>query len=52
LILPTDIALRMSDCGEANAFYNPQDQSVTMRYELYQKTAQSRGNLPAPWRKR
>lgn len=34
LILPTDIALRTSDCGEANAYYNPQDQSVTMCYEL------------------
>ena len=34
LILPYDIALRTKDCGEANAFYNPQEQSVTMCYEL------------------
>ena len=34
LILPHDIYLRTKDCGEANAFYNPNDQSVTMCYEL------------------
>lgn len=34
LILPNDIYLRTKDCGEENAFYNPQDQSVTMCYEL------------------
>ena len=34
LILPHDIALRTKDCGEANAFYNPNDQSITMCYEL------------------
>lgn len=34
LILPNDIFLRTKDCGEENAFYNPQDQSITMCYEL------------------
>lgn len=34
LILPNDIFLRTKDCGEANAFYNPNDQSITMCYEL------------------
>lgn len=34
LILPHDIYLRTKDCGEANAFYNPSDQSITMCYEL------------------
>ena len=34
LILPHDIYLRTKDCGEANAFYNPNDQSITMCYEL------------------
>ncbi len=34
LILPNDIYLRTKDCGEANAFYNPNDQSITMCYEL------------------
>ena len=34
LILPNDITLRTKDCGEANAFYDPNDQSVTVCYEL------------------
>jgi hypothetical protein len=34
LVLPHDIALRTKDCGEANAFYEPGDPSVTVCYEL------------------
>lgn len=34
LILPHDIYLRTKDCGEANAFYNPNDRSITMCYEM------------------
>jgi hypothetical protein len=35
LILPRDITLRTKDCnGEVNAFYNPDDASVTVCYEL------------------
>lgn len=34
LILPNDIYLRTQDCGEANAFYNPNDKSITFCYEL------------------
>jgi hypothetical protein len=34
LILPTDLTLRAKDCNEINAFYNPNDQSVTVCYEL------------------
>ena len=35
LILPKDIVLRTKDCdGEVNAFYNPDDGSVTVCYEL------------------
>lgn len=34
LILPHDIYLRTKDCGEANAFYNPNERSITMCYEL------------------
>ncbi|HXF42178.1 MAG TPA: DUF4344 domain-containing metallopeptidase [Pyrinomonadaceae bacterium] len=34
LILPEDITLRTKDCREINAFYNPNDSSVTMCYEL------------------
>lgn len=35
LILPRDIALRSSDCdGVVNAFYNPEDNSITICYEL------------------
>jgi hypothetical protein len=34
LILPTDLYLRTKDCGEVNALYNSNDQSVTVCYEL------------------
>lgn len=34
LILPRDIYLRTKACKEANAFYDPEDHSVTMCYEL------------------
>lgn len=31
---PTDIPVRVQSCGEANAFYDPQDQSITMCTEF------------------
>ncbi len=34
LILPNDIVLRTKDCGEINAFFDSNDQSVTVCYEL------------------
>ncbi len=34
LSLPEDITLRTKDCKEANAYYDPNDSSVTMCYEL------------------
>jgi hypothetical protein len=34
LILPNDIFLRTKDCGEVNAFYDSNEQSVTVCYEL------------------
>lgn len=34
LMLPYDIALRTKDCGEANAFYDEKDHSITVCYEL------------------
>jgi hypothetical protein len=34
LILPNDIFLRTKDCGEVNAFYDADEQSVTVCYEL------------------
>lgn len=34
LMLPYDITLRTKDCGEINAFYDPQDRSVSVCYEL------------------
>jgi hypothetical protein len=34
LILPDDIELRTRDCDQVNAFYNPEDRSVTVCYEL------------------
>lgn len=34
LSLPFDISLRTQDCNQINAFYNPNDQSITVCYEL------------------
>ncbi|HEX6278560.1 MAG TPA: DUF4344 domain-containing metallopeptidase [Pyrinomonadaceae bacterium] len=34
LSLPADITLRTKDCKEANAYYDPNDSSITMCYEL------------------
>lgn len=34
LALPHDIALRTKDCKEVNAFYDPNDRSITMCFEL------------------
>jgi hypothetical protein len=34
LRLPKDLLLAHTDCGEANAFYSPSDESVFMCYEL------------------
>lgn len=34
LILPNDLFIRTKDCGDVNAFYNPNDNSVTICYEL------------------
>lgn len=46
LNLPEDITLRTKDCKEVNAFYDPNDSSVTMCYELmehFYKTFKSAG---------
>jgi Putative metallopeptidase len=37
LILPHDIYLKSKDCGDVNAFYNPDDHSVTVCYELMEQ---------------
>lgn len=34
LILPTDVYLRSKDCGEANAEFDPNTQTITICYEL------------------
>jgi hypothetical protein len=34
LVLPHDIQMRTTNCGVINAFYNPQDKSITMCYEF------------------
>jgi hypothetical protein len=34
LVLPRNITLRTQDCNQVNAFYDPNDSSVTMCYEL------------------
>ena len=46
LILPTDIFLRTKDCKQINAYYDPDDHSVTICYELmehFYKTFKSAG---------
>lgn len=37
LILPHDIYLKSKDCGEVNAFYKPDENSVTVCYELMEQ---------------
>lgn len=37
--LPQDIAIIFQDCGEENAFYNPEDVTISMCYELIAKYA-------------
>ena len=37
LILPHDIYLKSKDCGEVNAFYKPDEDSVTVCYELMEQ---------------
>ena len=37
LSLPNDIILQTKDCGEANAYYNPRDKSITFCYELMER---------------
>jgi hypothetical protein len=47
LILPHDLYLRTKDCQEINAFYDPNDHSVTMCYELmehFYRTFQAAGD--------
>lgn len=34
LILPRDVPVRLEECDEINAFYDPEDGSVTLCYEL------------------
>ncbi len=47
LILPKDLKLVTKDCNEVNAFYNPNEESVTICYELMEhffKTFKSAGD--------
>lgn len=37
LILPNNITLRTKDCNQVNAFYDPNDLSVTMCYQLMER---------------
>jgi hypothetical protein len=37
LILPHDIYLKSKDCGDVNAFYSPDEHSVTVCYELMEQ---------------
>lgn len=47
LILPKDLYLRTKDCNDVNAYYNPNEESVTVCYELMEhffKTFKSAGD--------
>ena len=50
LTLPWDITLTSKVCGQINAFYNPNDRSITICYEfmeLFQKLYLEQGDTPA-----
>lgn len=40
-ILPYDVALEVSECGTANAFYSADDRKITLCYEMFADDAQT-----------
>lgn len=40
-VLPRDIGLRFAECGEANAYYDPNTQQISMCLELWQGLAET-----------
>lgn len=40
LILPQDLAIHFEDCGEINAFYDPEKKRISMCWELLEYTAE------------
>lgn len=44
LILPRDIPVRLEECDDVNAFYDPEDGSVTLCYELLEHFLELFGN--------
>jgi hypothetical protein len=43
--LPQTLNIRIEYCDEANAFYNPQDQSITYCVEFIEHLAEQARNL-------
>lgn len=43
LILPQDLAIHFEDCGEINAFYDPEKKRISMCWELLEYTAEQFG---------
>lgn len=41
LILPQDIEIVLGECGETNAFYNPENRQIVMCYELIEELSSS-----------
>lgn len=40
-VLPRDIGLRYAECGEANAYYDPEEREISMCLELMQSMAET-----------
>jgi len=45
LILPQDIEIVLGECGETNAFYNPENHQIVMCYELIEELSSSFSNV-------
>ncbi len=44
LILPRDVDVRLEECGVVNAFYDPDSQSISLCYELFEHFLELFGN--------
>ena len=44
LVLPRDVPVRLAECEEVNAYYDPEDGSVTLCYELLEHFLELFGN--------
>lgn len=44
LVLPRDVPVRLEECEEVNAYYNPEDGSITLCYEMLEHFLELFGN--------